>query len=176
MRDFAAAGNALSGEIDRETGHRNTEKNGEASPFGCTGLNRPRCGRSQSDTKLTSLVDLLRNLSVTKQFYVYIIPRKEGIVARPTQRLTRDLRSLGEHVAGWRKIQNLTAAMVAERAGITRDTLRAIENGDSTTTANLVSVLRVLGVFDTVLDALDPLDSDFGRANAHRLSRERVRT
>ncbi|HEY4211644.1 MAG TPA: helix-turn-helix transcriptional regulator [Steroidobacteraceae bacterium] len=96
-------------------------------------------------------------------------------MARQTQRLARDLRSIGEHVAGWRKINDLTAAMVAERAGIDRDTLRAIENGDSSTTANLVSVLRVLGVFDTVTDALDPLASDFGRANAHRLSRERVR-
>jgi hypothetical protein len=34
----------------------------------------------------------------------------------------RALRVLGEHVSAWRKLNRLTAAQVAERANISRDT------------------------------------------------------
>jgi len=45
--------------------------------------------------------------------------------------VVRALRLMGTHVANWRKLQRLTAAQVAERAGL-RDTLRAIEQGKGT--------------------------------------------
>lgn len=96
-------------------------------------------------------------------------------MARRSSRVERDLRTLGTQLSGWRKVQGLTAAVVAERAAISPQTLSALENGRSTTTANLLSVLRALGVAETVLDALDPLASDLGRANAARLSTDRVR-
>jgi transcriptional regulator with XRE-family HTH domain len=51
---------------------------------------------------------------------------------------------LGTHVSNWRKLNRLTAARVAERAGISRDTLRAIEQGKGTvSTENLLRVLRI---------------------------------
>ena len=56
---------------------------------------------------------------------------------------------LGTHVSNWRKLNRLTAAQVAERAGISRDTLRAIEQGKGTvSTENLLRVLRIIGIID----------------------------
>ena len=63
--------------------------------------------------------------------------------------VVRGLRVLGTHVSNWRKLNRLTAAMVAERAGISRDTLRAIEQGKGTaSTENLLRVLRIIGIMD----------------------------
>jgi DNA-binding XRE family transcriptional regulator len=42
---------------------------------------------------------------------------------------TRMLKELGSNMARWRKLQGLSATMLAERAHVTRDTLRAIETG-----------------------------------------------
>ncbi|MDQ2738017.1 MAG: helix-turn-helix domain-containing protein, partial [Actinomycetota bacterium] len=41
--------------------------------------------------------------------------------------VTRSLRLTGEQIVTWRKLQGLTAEQVAERAGISRNTLRSIE-------------------------------------------------
>jgi transcriptional regulator with XRE-family HTH domain len=88
----------------------------------------------------------------------------------------RALRVLGERVATWRKLQRLTAAQVAERAGISRDTLRAIEQGKGTaSTENLLRVLRILGILDSVLEAADPYQTDVGRLRADEILPHRVR-
>ncbi|MDF2993339.1 MAG: putative transcriptional regulator, partial [Microbacterium sp.] len=42
-------------------------------------------------------------------------------------RIDHELREFGAHVRGWRMVLGLTAQQVAERADITRDTLRKIE-------------------------------------------------
>jgi transcriptional regulator with XRE-family HTH domain len=88
----------------------------------------------------------------------------------------RGLRVLGERVSTWRKLQRLTAAQVAERAGISRDTLRSIEQGKGTaSTENLLRVLRILGILDSVLDAADPYQTDVGRLRADEILPKRVR-
>ena len=88
----------------------------------------------------------------------------------------RGLRVLGEHVSAWRKLQRLTAAQVAERAGISRDTLRTIEQGKGTaSTENLLRVLRILGILDSVLDAADPYQTDVGKLRADEILPKRVR-
>jgi transcriptional regulator with XRE-family HTH domain len=88
----------------------------------------------------------------------------------------RGLRVLGEHVSTWRKLQRLTAAQVAERAGISRDTLRTIEQGKGTaSTENLFRVLRILGTLDSVLDAADPYRTDVGKLRADEILPQRVR-
>jgi transcriptional regulator with XRE-family HTH domain len=88
----------------------------------------------------------------------------------------RGLRVLGEHVSAWRKLQRLTAAQVAERADISRDTLRAIEQGRGTaSTENLLRVLRVLGILDSVIAASDPYETDVGKLRADELLPKRVR-
>jgi transcriptional regulator with XRE-family HTH domain len=88
----------------------------------------------------------------------------------------RGLRVLGEHVSTWRKLNRLTAAQVAERAGISRDTLRAIEQGKGTaSTENLLRVLRILGILDSVLVAADPYQTDVGKLRADEILPKRVR-
>jgi transcriptional regulator with XRE-family HTH domain len=88
----------------------------------------------------------------------------------------RGLRVLGQHVSAWRKLQRLTAAQVAERAGISRDTLRSIEQGKGTTsTENLLRVLRILGILDPVIAASDPYQTDVGKLRADEILPKRVR-
>lgn len=90
--------------------------------------------------------------------------------------VSRALRVLGTHASNWRKLQGLTAAQVAERADISRDTLRAIEQGKGTaSTENLLRVLRVLGILDRVVAAADPYQTDVGRLRADETLPKRVR-
>ena len=91
-------------------------------------------------------------------------------------RIDRQTAAFGEHVRGWRLVLDLTAQQVAERAGISRDTLRKIETGDASVSfRNVAQVLRALGVLDQSVDAIDPLNSDIGRLRAGNLERRRVR-
>ncbi|UAJ81626.1 helix-turn-helix domain-containing protein [Leifsonia sp. ZF2019] len=88
----------------------------------------------------------------------------------------RAAKEIGDDFAGWRKILGLTAQQVAERADITRDTLRKLEHGDPTVGFHVVlRVARALGILDTLTEAVDPLGTDLGRARAGLLDRQRVR-
>lgn len=90
--------------------------------------------------------------------------------------IERELTALGEHVRGWRMVLGLTAQQVAERAGITRDTLRKIEAGDTGVGfGNVAQVLRALGVLDRAVSSVDPLNSDIGRLRAGNLAKKRAR-
>ncbi|WP_268968399.1 helix-turn-helix domain-containing protein [Tomitella gaofuii] len=90
--------------------------------------------------------------------------------------MDRELTELGEHVRGWRMVLGLTAQQVAERAGITRDTLRKIESGNAGVGfGNVAQVLRALGVLGQVVEAVDPLGSDIGRLRAGNLAKKRAR-
>src|ERR1700728_1845921 len=90
--------------------------------------------------------------------------------------VARALRTLGTHVSDWRKLERLTAAQVAERAGISRDTLRAIEQGKGTaSTENLLRVLRILGILDGVVAAADPYQTDVGPLRRAEILLKRVR-
>lgn len=91
-------------------------------------------------------------------------------------RIDRELTEFGEHVRGWRMVLGLTAQQVAERAGITRDTLRKVESGDpGVGFGNVAQVLRALGVLDQAVEAVDPLNSDIGRLRAGNLAKRRAR-
>src|SRR5215469_1823770 len=88
----------------------------------------------------------------------------------------RALRVLGEHVSNWRKLNRLTAAQVAERANVSRETLRAIEQGKGTaSTENLLRVLRIIGIMDSVVAAADPYQTDVGRLRMDEILPKRVR-
>lgn len=90
--------------------------------------------------------------------------------------ILRSAGEIGQDFAGWRKILGLTAAQVADRADITRDTLRKLEHGDPTVSFHVVlRVARALGILETITKVLDPLDTDLGRARAGQLDRKRVR-
>lgn len=96
---------------------------------------------------------------------------------RPSPAKTRRAADqIGQHVLAWRKLQGLTADQVCQRAGISRPTLRKVETGDPTVTVEtFLNVLRALGRLDSVVDVLDPYESDLGRARADMLLPQRVR-
>ena len=83
---------------------------------------------------------------------------------------------IGENLRTWRKLQNLTAAQVAERAGLNRDTLGRLERGETTVGLDVfLNVARALGVLDATVSALDPYETPLGRARADRALPKRVR-
>ncbi|AWT27116.1 hypothetical protein Csp1_23660 [Corynebacterium provencense] len=85
-------------------------------------------------------------------------------------------RTMGENLRTQRTLLGLTAAMVAERAGISPGTLRHIEQGEPVRSEALLKVLRVLGMLNPVVEATDPYHTDVGilRANEHLPQRVRV--
>jgi len=84
-------------------------------------------------------------------------------------------RRIGEHLATWRKLRQLTAAQVADRAGISRYTVMRLENGEGASTENLLRVARALGVLEVLVAALDPYATDWGRLRSQEVLPERVR-
>lgn len=96
---------------------------------------------------------------------------------RPVPTKTRlSAQRIGAHVTAWRKLQSLTAEQVADRAGISRDTLRSLEQGETTVGLDVfLNVTRVLGTLDRLVEALDPYETDLGRARADQVLPKRVR-
>jgi transcriptional regulator with XRE-family HTH domain len=91
-------------------------------------------------------------------------------------RVLRAGADIGGQLAAWRKIQNLTAQQVAERANISRDTLRRLEHGEvGVSLETVLNVARALGALDRLVDALDPYQTDLGRARAATALPKRVR-
>jgi transcriptional regulator with XRE-family HTH domain len=83
---------------------------------------------------------------------------------------------IGTQLTAWRKLQNLTAQQVAERANIGPSTLRRVEHGDlGVTLDTLLGVLRALGAMDRMVEALDPYTTDLGRTRASAALPKRVR-
>lgn len=99
------------------------------------------------------------------------------MATRPTPvRTQRAAQQVGDHLRTWRKLLGLTAEQVAERAGITRQTLGRLERGEPTVGFDVVlNVLRALGQLDALVTALDPYESDLGRARADQVLPVRVR-
>lgn len=90
--------------------------------------------------------------------------------------VNRALRQLGEDIVTWRKLQRLTAAQVADRAGVGLKTLRSLEHGEgSTSLENTLRIVRALGVLDKLAASLDPYATDVGRLRTEERLPERVR-
>lgn len=90
--------------------------------------------------------------------------------------VNRALRELGDNVATWRKLRGLPASILAARAGISKDTLRKIEQGSGgVSTVNLFKVLRALGIMDGVTESTDPYRTDLGKLRAEEVLPRRVR-
>lgn len=72
------------------------------------------------------------------------------------------LNVLGENIKLARKRRKLTQALISDRTGISRTTLRKIENGDATVSiGHYLSVLAVLGLADDFSKVA--LDDELGR-------------
>lgn len=92
----------------------------------------------------------------------------------PTVR--RALRAVAGDVAVWRKLRGLTQAQLADRAGVSLNTLRRLEGGDGgVSLENVLRILRALGVLDSVPRALDPYETDVGRLRSEERLPQRVR-
>jgi len=83
---------------------------------------------------------------------------------------------VGSHLATWRRLRGLTAAQVADRAGISRPTLSSLEAGTGgTSLENVLRVARALGIMEELVTALDPYESDIGRLRSAERLPQRVR-
>lgn len=79
-----------------------------------------------------------------------------------TPKLASILRVLGENIHLARRRRHISALMLAQRAGMTRITLRAIENGEPTVSLGAyANVLFSLGLENDLL--LVARDDEFGR-------------
>jgi len=87
------------------------------------------------------------------------------MVARRSPRQNLLLQDFGADLRRWRVLNGLSASALAERSGVTRETLRRLEVGDgSARLDSVVAVLSALGIADTVLHSADPFRSDAARA------------
>lgn len=87
----------------------------------------------------------------------------------------RGLARIGEDLATWRRLRRLTIAEVADRAGLGVSTVSRLEKGGGASLANTLAVARALGVLDLLAGALDPYETDLGRARADEALPQRVR-
>lgn len=86
------------------------------------------------------------------------------------------LRGVADHVAVWRKLRGLTQAQLADRSGVSRDTLVRLEGGDGgVSLENLLRIVRALGILDGLSKALDPYETDVGRLRSDEQLPRRVR-
>lgn len=81
---------------------------------------------------------------------------------------------IGANLRDWRIILSLSQALVAERANISRSTLIKLEHGDGAKLETFLTVAKVLGIAEQLLEATDPLNTDLGRARAFMLNRQRA--
>ncbi len=98
-------------------------------------------------------------------------------MAGPTHSHTlRTSQRVGEHLRTWRLLLGLSAKQVSERAGISVTTLSRLENGDAKINyTTFLEVVRSLGLSDSLDKALDPWESDLGRARAKVALPKRIR-
>lgn len=88
----------------------------------------------------------------------------------------RALGDIGAQLGTWRRLRGLTAEQVADRAGVSRATVVAIETGRGATLENTLRVARALGVLDLFAKAADPYETDLGRARSEEQLPRRVRS
>ena len=107
--------------------------------------------------------------------YLFIISYNSGM-KKISQSVNNAFAETGTHLKTWRIIYSLKAAQVAQRAGISLGTLHKIENGDpSVSTAAFLEVVRSLGLLDKLVDSIDPLNSDLGRARVTENLPQRIK-
>lgn len=85
------------------------------------------------------------------------------------------IQELGKHLKSWRIILGLSQELAAQRAYISVPALRRVERGDPGVSLGTVMKLAdVLHMDEHIIDAVEPLNHDLGRARAHMLGRKRA--
>jgi DNA-binding XRE family transcriptional regulator len=109
--------------------------------------------------------------------YANVSLREVVLVAgRTPTKVSHAMRDVGEYLRDWRRLNRITQSMVAARANISDQTVRALEAGSGTVSAeNLFRVLHVLGLLDGVVAVTDPMNSPVGQARATEQLPQRVR-
>jgi transcriptional regulator with XRE-family HTH domain len=83
---------------------------------------------------------------------------------RRSVRQKRLLEEFGANIRRWRKVNGMSASSLAERAFVTRETLRNIEAGTGTPRLeSLFAVLAIIGIADAIVTASDPYKNDAAR-------------
>ena len=94
------------------------------------------------------------------------------MVQRDSLRQQWMLQEFGAHIKRWRKVNRMSAVDVAERAAVTRETLRNIENGTGTARMDsLFAVLFALGIGDMLVEAMNPYNSPAARSRIDAIIR-----
>jgi transcriptional regulator with XRE-family HTH domain len=95
------------------------------------------------------------------------------VVQRSSPRRQRIQAEIGENLRRWRRVNGMSASQLAERAAVTRETLRGIEAGTASVRLDsFLAVLIALGIADTVVTATDPFANEAGRARIDDILRE----
>lgn len=85
-------------------------------------------------------------------------------------------KDIGQSIRDWRRLQTITSNELADMAGVSRSTLSRLENGDpSVSLATLLNICNAFALTDRVIDAVDPYETDYGRARASQSLPQRVR-
>ncbi len=83
---------------------------------------------------------------------------------------------IGQNLATWRRMLNITSEQMAQKAGVSRATISRVEGGDmSVSFATILNMCNVLGIGSALQQATDPYSTDLGRARASLALPERVR-
>lgn len=82
---------------------------------------------------------------------------------------------LGEDLATWRRLRDLTIVEVAERADVSRGVVMNLEAGKGATLESTLRVARALGILGSLVSATDPYRSDIGRLRSGEVLPRRVR-
>jgi len=98
------------------------------------------------------------------------------MVRRSPPPIRRALHDISDAIRGWRRLRGLTQTQLADRSGVSRDTITRLEGGDGgVSVETLLRVLRALGILDSMPEALDPHRSDIGRLRSDEQLPQRVR-
>ncbi len=125
----------------------------------------------------TSLPNLKSYIAAFTSARVGHMPRKMSSArSKSPLPVRRALKEITNSLVAWRKLRGLTQAQVADRAGVSRDTVVRLEAGDGgVSTETLLRVLRGLGILEVLPRALDPYETDLGRLRADEHLPARVR-
>ena len=95
---------------------------------------------------------------------------------KPSARLRRSAATFGEDIRTWRKIQRLTIADVARRAGVSENTVMRLEKGEpGVSLGAILSIAQALGQLDLMSSAMDPMKTELGQLRLRGELPERVR-